>query len=656
MLSSNLDSFLKAQLNFLRGVEDTLSNRRVINWITEGSDREDDPGRFLNHFHNPLRSWDQAGLHILGLKLGESSILWGQRPELQPSDERFTWQDARENFFKALTFQGLTEKTQGKRDEHLALTFRALGHLIHLVQDAAVPAHTRNDPHPIHEGFEDFVETTGIGQPDSRRFDPSILGLPPNSLAPIPIARIIDTTDPEQPAALPSAGTNIGLAEYSNANFLSGDTIFKDFAFPRVESLGTPVDGNEPGTSRPRRYFTKVADGQTGFRLVAEGTFTERLISRLAGDRGFILDRGVYTNYASLLLPRAIGYSAGLLDYFFRGRIEIAPPQRFVYGLAQFLEGNTGKFTKLRFQVRNASLEEETGPGQLIAVVQYRTPAVTGVNLIEQPGFPPSAQLSFAVSAPQFVPLTRSFRELVFDFTDSPIPTNSADLFLTVVYQGSLGLEQDAVLVGGKDLFEPDPVDIANVTDYFCFNGTLFNVGNLNVFPPFPLLNPPNPITNPHPRDVNRDGAPDLFGPIDEFGIFTKVSRFFTRPSVENFDFQVAARKFPQYTRFLILQDQPFYVLSRLAETLVERGLFPNQSSFNSVFAVLSEGIINRLRALPGGFIIHEFDNSFIYRGVITLGITLFIPQSVPSFLPCLATSFTVTPNLTRIEGTLADP
>jgi len=31
-----------------------------------------------------------------------------------------------------------------------------------------------------------------------------------------------------------------------------------------------------------------------------------------------VLDNNVYAEYASLLIPRAVGYSAGLLDYFFR--------------------------------------------------------------------------------------------------------------------------------------------------------------------------------------------------------------------------------------------------------------------------------------------------------------------------------------------------
>lgn len=323
---SNLDNFLKTKLNFPGGVNDQVLGKRIFEWIEDGSEFEDDFPRYLHHYHNPLRDWRQAGLRIGGLPVGNSSILWGQRVELQlPLDENYTWYRARDEYFN-----GLTANTQAEREDHLARTFRTLGHQIHLVQDAANPAHTRNDPHVFNTGIEAYVEDIRINDmalfeqlaSGCVGFDPTILTLSPNPVAPIPIARIIDTTDPEQTSASPSAGTNQGIAEYSNANFLSLDTIFEDFTFPRVGSLGPGFDETEPVTGRPRRYFPKEADGETGFRLVAEGTLTERL-NPFVGNQGYVLDRGVFQDYAEKLLPRAIGYSAGLLDYFFRGEIEV---------------------------------------------------------------------------------------------------------------------------------------------------------------------------------------------------------------------------------------------------------------------------------------------------------------------------------------------
>ena len=43
-----------------------------------------------------------------------------------------------------------------------------------------------------------------------------------------------------------------------------------------------------------------------------------------------------------------------------------------------------------------------------------------------------------------------------------------------VVYQGTLGLEDNAVLVGTKDLYEPFPLDHGNTTDYDCYKNQLY--------------------------------------------------------------------------------------------------------------------------------------------------------------------------------------
>ncbi|MFQ5853589.1 MAG: hypothetical protein ACE5JU_23775, partial [Candidatus Binatia bacterium] len=258
----------------------------------------------------------------------------------------------------------------------------------------------------------------------STSFDPSILLLPPNPLAPIPIARIIDTTDPDQAAAVPSAGTDQGLAEYSNSNFLSEDTIFRGFTFPRVESLGASFDENEPGTGKPRSYFPKIAGGEIINHFVAEGTLSESLISLLAGDKGYILDRQVLRDYAEKLLPRAIGYSAGLIDYFFRGRMDVVLSED---------QPASDPITDVFVKVRNVTPGEDAGAGQVVAVAS------------SDDGF-------LAVSLALTVTLTRVDQQLVFDFSESPIPADASGLFVTVVYKGPLGLEEEAVTAGGTPL------------------------------------------------------------------------------------------------------------------------------------------------------------------------------------------------------------
>ena len=70
-----------------------------------------------------------------------SSVLWSQNPN-QDGDGKHSWQDARNSYFNALT-----ATNQVDRKKFYAEMFESLGHLIHLVQDAAMPSHTRNDTH-----------------------------------------------------------------------------------------------------------------------------------------------------------------------------------------------------------------------------------------------------------------------------------------------------------------------------------------------------------------------------------------------------------------------------------------------------------------------------------------------------------------------------
>ncbi len=103
---------------------------------------------------------------------------------------------------------------------------------------------------------------------------------------------------------------------------MSDDTIFLGFALPRRESLGPAVFDPPADTPGARRYFPKTTDGDTVSHFVAEGALYERLLFRGQLVGGFMLDDKVYEDYAARLIPRAVGYSAGLLNYFFRSSFD----------------------------------------------------------------------------------------------------------------------------------------------------------------------------------------------------------------------------------------------------------------------------------------------------------------------------------------------
>ncbi len=683
------NSFLQAQAGLLRGFRQPFRGKTVSEWISEGGLHEDQGNvldllrrraRYLRHFHDPLQSWDTAGLSSRVFGQFESSVRWMQRADQgsQAVGGSWAWRDAREHYWKASTSSDPTA-----REQEFADTFRALGQIMHLVVDASVPEHVRNDAHPLegicrffglrcYGNYEYWVSDQHPNAADEVRFRQTYLSNPigfdsvilqqptGDTQARVPIARLIDTrtysgtpqtergnpTDPN--VTLTPA---IGIGEFANANFFSEDTGGRSYPFPDVNRL-VASQLPAPKSGRVRRYLAKG----TGDGVPVDPALAECILYQPGDVEGVIqpitrtcVDENIWTQTAQHMLPRAVGYARGVLDYFFRGRIEIARPDRYVYALAPFLEGNAGAFTKLRFKVRNATPDEETScqtgqtcpAPQLTAVVQYRTAAA---NLIDNPFAPISQQLFFAVSQPLPVTLTTSFQELVFDFSRSPLPANSADLFLTVVYRGPLGLENEAVMVGSKDLFEPDPLDQANITDYECFDGTLFHVADLSQFPPY---NPPAQTQ----RDVNQDGIQDLFGPDVARSEFTKtfdLAQAFPTPSESNFDFRIAELSFTQYGRFMLLQDQPFYGAALLVreEQEIPSG-FVLQNDF-AAFAV--DSVVNDVILGPSGEPVRRVSPSFLYRGVPTQHMILLLNNNT---FPCLPQTPVLGPGLGRIEGTL---
>jgi hypothetical protein len=148
------------------------------------------------------------------------------------------------------------------------------------------------------------------------------------------------------------------------------------------------------------------------------------------------MDDFVMADYGTKLFPRAIGYSAGLIDYFLRGQLEWDHFDGLGSG-----NPNCDPVDKICAKVRNTSTEDTTGPGQIVALVRCCV-ANDGSQTIE----------FNMVSTPINISLTREFQEVVFTLTSVPPPLQGAqgwigELFL--VYKGNLGQEPEAVITGG---------------------------------------------------------------------------------------------------------------------------------------------------------------------------------------------------------------
>jgi hypothetical protein len=329
-----------------------------------------------------------------------------------------------------------------------------------------------------------------------------------------------------------------GGAEFTSRNFVSVGTNFKlntlvrpyaiesdgDHPSPRGDSVRlVGIDINDP---RLVRYVTSPAP------VAGEITFAEAPVldhynlsirnndraSTLSilydsvlledGERlplpvaAFTLNSVNYQAAAERLLPRAAAYSAGLINYFFRGRIGIELPEEGVYGIVDHATTSAAAqgFGKLKLRLRNDSpdgvkpngerVPQAMEGGTLVAVAKYTLnscyqPDLTGDFAVDiatgtvlnpvacslNQYFAGEEQISQSVAI-LAATLEKDATEFEFDFGGQPIPINARDLRIQVVYTGPLGAEADGIAFGGRDISEPTHLVIYNNSDYYLVDGT----------------------------------------------------------------------------------------------------------------------------------------------------------------------------------------
>jgi len=445
--SFSLDEFLRTRLGLKEGLQRILKGREIIRILGDGGPSEDIVPRWINHFHDPLQPWNTAGLWLPG---SSSSAIWAQLARgaqnglPTPLTGAYSWHDARTYYREALT-----EATASSREEALSKTFRALGQVMHLVADVAVPNHSRNDiKHgplamwPIgRTNVETFVESrrSGFINLPTKRFLQSDLerllclgGAPctPNPLAPVPISRLFDT---ETYRALQDPDRTIdpvaGLGEYSNANFLTERSLFTKYQYPSITST---EDADDPG------YLRKVRHGETVGRLVRAKYFDD------ASPVLYSLDDKCYADYATLLIPRAIQYAAAIPYYFFRGKLEVDAAE----------EVDASGVTQVSVYVRTLS-PDDLGRG--VFTLYYDDTDGTR----KQVGIPSDV-----------AGLTWTDPPLSFNFT--PPATRANDTY-TLVFQGILGMEEDAVI---GTVFTPSAYTFTTIDAPYDYHTTLIRITN----------------------------------------------------------------------------------------------------------------------------------------------------------------------------------
>lgn len=441
----------------------------------------------------------------------------------------YTVVDAREAMYRALTGHNAAFTDVGSsidvRNPYWATTFRVLGDVLHLNQDMAQPQHTRNDQHAGSLGgfnfdflgqkstLEKWVESAVKG------WGVMVVGTTPQDI----IFIGPETFDFEGSPAYPTpifanyadywtTPTFKGLADYSNRGFFTpGTNLGKDnspYGLPNrvptayasefvdpVRWNGSPVPNAQGAKVEFLRGIVNDANQPTmvkDIRMSASSPWDQFL--QPIGRRKFTLLHENYQDQVSLLLPRATAYSAGLLGYFFRGKLKIDLPAERVYAVedyATYANANAG-FKKFKVRIKNVTdaiddgtgtstslLQDVSTDGTVVAVIRYRRnaclkqPSLEGVpgsptwnESCRQPDTASQVLPNILVSDRKPAPagMNADFQEVGFTF-DPPLPFDATDVDLQVVYRGPLGSEDDGIAVGFEFLSEPSFMNFDNNND-----------------------------------------------------------------------------------------------------------------------------------------------------------------------------------------------
>lgn len=318
--------------------------------IENGARSEDDNPRPVTHFFNPRTS---KGV----LEVGPPSPSWALEDDrsydaplilkiltFNPTLEiqNYSLVDANEYLYDALTL----EEPQERLDQ-AALFFETLGRVIHHIQDMAQPQHTRDDVH-LTDGY-DSISWPGEDPSLHEKWTELNRNRLPYKLSPtvsypvpaFPTARALwETTDGR------------GMANFSNAGFVSADTNFgepgdppnPDYPTPHVDTAegwwvpdvrplfaGNGIDAPspclDPQTPCEMWFLRTLVQDKLNPGLSADNDFTSTSsmfddeLEKRGLKKTYSLNRFNFDRANKFLIPRAVSYSAGLIDFVFRGKL-----------------------------------------------------------------------------------------------------------------------------------------------------------------------------------------------------------------------------------------------------------------------------------------------------------------------------------------------
>jgi len=267
-----------------------------IEWMISGASEEDVFPRWINHFYDPIHNlgWTGAGAGNLSPQTIQAARSIGISTDAPLSAPEWVTSYLSQQAYSLYGGnrswkRGLEYVADGNEQEE----FKTLGYILHLLQDMAVPDHTRDDTHAGAVG-----ELTGDpGSP----YENYAAGFNRTNIKELKIPDYLKKIGLEIPAYSSIEDYLKNLAIYSNKYFFSRDTI----NIPKYyEPIIVGVDSN---------YTYGVDENGKSLRLSS-------LINNTL-EKKYYLDRDsnlVFQDYFIRLAPKAVQYGAGVIGLFLK--------------------------------------------------------------------------------------------------------------------------------------------------------------------------------------------------------------------------------------------------------------------------------------------------------------------------------------------------
>lgn len=297
------------------------------------------PHPACNHFYDPQNSGRE--LTVLGVNCGQPSPRWALEDVADFDIQAYSYREGQKYLYK--TFSGATEL---ERTAAAGRVFQTLGHIVHHIQDMAQPQHVRNEAHldiikPMPEAAYEAIALTKLSE---------------QKIAALIAARTYAApmfSNASDYWSLPGAPFT-GMADFASKNFVTYSKSYRynnttgtldvvgDYPLPNqynvsdgslravVSKLVTfrslfGVEFYQNMLYLNGEIFDDYVGGRTSDKNQVVGV--GRLIGALGGGKYTYFnwdDPVVRENGWSFLIPRAVAFSSGLINHFFRGKFTVA--------------------------------------------------------------------------------------------------------------------------------------------------------------------------------------------------------------------------------------------------------------------------------------------------------------------------------------------